>query len=351
MLFSKANRSATKAQPAMKSTGDMQTTGAAGTVADALDARHETGSLGAVRVAYPRQSRHLDAEKLCFTVDDVLTPAECERLVAVSEAEGYGQALVNVGGGRQMLLDDVRKSSRCIIDSNEAVAILWPRLKQLVPPRPGWAPVGLNARLRFLRYAPGDYFAPHHDGCYMHTSAEPSGAIVQGDVSQCTVMLYLNTPARGGATNFLNPRDESHRTSVEPRTGLGLVFDHQIYHEGAPLEAGVKYAIRTDIMFRRIAAGSAGASVADKAVNEGGATDGHSAALGQAMLRGEDVQVLEEALSSSVELGLPAALEPSQQTTDAPSEATGAPTESTDGESKSELERCFVSSVAKLDLT
>lgn len=298
-----------------RSTGDFQTADAAVAVADALDTNHRS-SLGAVPVQYPVQSRHLDGSKLCFTVDDVLSSAECERLIAVSEAEGYGQALVNVGGGRQILNNDVRKSSRCIIDSNEAVAILWSRLKPLIPARDGWVPVGLNARLRFLRYAPGDYFAPHHDGCYMHMSAEPSGEIVQGDMSRCTLMLYLNTPARGGATNFLSPRDETQRTSVEPRTGLGLVFDHQIYHEGAPLEAGVKYAIRTDVMFRRVAAGSTAASV----VNESSAI-------------AEGAQLLERAH-------------------DAPSSATGAATEMVGGESeRSELEGRFTSCVAKLDLT
>ena len=64
-------------------------------------------------------------------------------------------------------------------------------------------------------------------------------------------MLYLNTPDKGGETNFMSSRDQSVVSAVAPRTGLALAFDHDITHEGALLEAGVKYCIRTDIMFRR----------------------------------------------------------------------------------------------------
>ena len=58
-----------------------------------------------------------------------------------------------------------------------------------------------------------------------------------GDSSRCTLMLYLNHPESGGETNFLNPRDEGERVSVMPRPGLALLFDHELYHDGAPLAA------------------------------------------------------------------------------------------------------------------
>ena len=41
------------------------------------------------------------------------------------------------------------------------------------------------------------------------------------------------------------------RVGVSPRPGLALVFDHNLCHEGATLLEGVKYAIRTDVMFTR----------------------------------------------------------------------------------------------------
>ena len=67
-------------------------------------------------------------------------------------------------------------------------------------------------------------------------------------------MLYLNAPARGREPNFLptgSGGSEPKRCSVRPQIGLALVFDHKLWHEGATLLEGVKFAIRTDIMFSR----------------------------------------------------------------------------------------------------
>jgi hypothetical protein len=36
-----------------------------------------------------------------------------------------------------------------------------------------------------------------------------------------------------------------------PKTGTAVVFEHNILHEGSPLEGGVKYIARTDIVFKR----------------------------------------------------------------------------------------------------
>jgi hypothetical protein len=35
-----------------------------------------------------------------------------------------------------------------------------------------------------------------------------------------------------------------------PKSGSVLVFDHELLHEGALLKEGLKYAIRTDVMYR-----------------------------------------------------------------------------------------------------
>ena len=101
---------------------------------------------------------------------------------------------------------------------------------------------------------PGDYFAPHSDGSF--------ACDVTGQRSFITVMLYLNTPIDGGETNFLSRRPEYLKrvdadcdgscVSVHPTTGSALFFDHQMYHEGALLNKGVKYAVRTDVMFERV---------------------------------------------------------------------------------------------------
>lgn len=36
---------------------------------------------------------------------------------------------------------------------------------------------------------------------------------------------------------------------MRPEPGLGLFFKHRLLHEGAEVLRGVKYALRTDVMY------------------------------------------------------------------------------------------------------
>ncbi len=167
-------------------------------------------------------------------------------MVQETEGKGYDKALVNVGGGRQILDTDYRRSSRCIVDSPEQAAGIWERVKDYVPAvwnHRGtlWEVVGLNERLRFLRYSPGDFFAPHFDGCYEREN---------GERSFITLQLYLNEGFDGGDTTFIDI-DTDATVGVTPKAGNVLIFQHDIYHSGAKVTTGLKYALRTDVMFQR----------------------------------------------------------------------------------------------------
>ncbi|XP_078582749.1 uncharacterized protein LOC144865702 [Branchiostoma floridae x Branchiostoma japonicum] len=185
-------------------------------------------------------------EKLAFIVDNVFSKEECEELIRQTEEQGYEVAMLNVGGGRQILATDYRNSERCIMDSAERAEQIWERIKQYVPRR--WARrkvLGLNERLRFLKYGPGNYFHPHMDGSYRREN---------GERSYLTLMLYLNEGSTGGATNFISPMFATgdkikEKVPVIPKPGRVLVFQHDIYHEGEEVTAGVKYAMRTDVMY------------------------------------------------------------------------------------------------------
>ena len=65
------------------------------------------------------------------------------------------------------------------------------------------------------------------------------------------MILYLNTPTSGGGTKFIDSSRNTEGNYVKPATGQALVFDHELQHEGVTVEKGaVKYAIRTDVMYR-----------------------------------------------------------------------------------------------------
>ncbi len=56
----------------------------------------------------------------------------------------------------------------------------------------------------------------------------------------------------GGATNFLaDDVDDLPTAGVKPVPGRVLLFEHRLLHEGEEVSDGVKYVVRSDIMFRR----------------------------------------------------------------------------------------------------
>jgi hypothetical protein len=65
-----------------------------------------------------------------------------------------------------------------------------------------------------------------------------------------TIQLYLNEGYEGGETTFVSFESPSKNVSCKPRTGMVLVFEHRISHEGSKLKKGRKYAVRTDVMYR-----------------------------------------------------------------------------------------------------
>ena len=182
-------------------------------------------------------------DKLAFVLDNVLTEDECKALIEETEEKGYEAALLNVGNGRQVLDTTNRNSKRCIVDSEDKAGWLWDKIKDFIPDTWNSYPVvGLNERLRFLKYEGGEYFKAHMDGTYVR----PDGS----ERSYITIQLYLNEGFEGGNTTFLSNHSELEDRGVVPKPGRILVFQHDILHEGSLLVKGTKYTMRTDIMYK-----------------------------------------------------------------------------------------------------
>merc|ERR1712137_1489573 len=239
--------------------------------------------------------------------------------------------------------------------------MIWERLKHHVPNRLNWEAVGLNERLRFLKYEPGDYFAPHCDGKFVvleeHNRAKrieapalseggakppvpmwsnrsradavkenssalpangpPTEGLYQrqcpaeecgprkGDTSFMTVMLYLNGGFQGGETNFIITERflEEEAVQVQPRAGLALVFEHRLLHEGARLTRGVKYAIRTDVMFRKV--GPSTAATAARDISKEAQVDTKELGLGKVSITDSGCNLRRQASIMDFSCGLP----------------------------------------------
>jgi hypothetical protein len=181
-----------------------------------------------------------------FVVHDFLSADECQLYVALSETAGYGDAPITTFDG-PVMRKDVRNNDRVMIDDVRMADALWERLKLFLPERTQcWVPVGLNERLRFYRYDPGQQFDWHYDGCFERSPTEQS---------TFTFMVYLTGGCAGGATEFNlrssdGARNDNPIVRVQPEAGKALVFTHRILHRGAPVAAGRKYVLRTDVMCR-----------------------------------------------------------------------------------------------------
>jgi len=181
--------------------------------------------------------------KLAFLLYNVFSTEECVALIKISEDSGYIDALVNTGDGREMLIKGYRDSMRVLIDDRDFVKILYQRISAYLPNKfMNENLVEINERLRFLRYDPGDKFEQHYDGSYCRPD-NSAGSVI-------TLQIYLNEDFDGGETTFLEI-GTNNCVPVKPKTGMILVFEHKIFHEGSLVKQGRKYTIRTDVLYTR----------------------------------------------------------------------------------------------------
>ena len=176
-----------------------------------------------------------------FTVSNLLSPAECDDYIAETEKIGYQPAPITTSAGFEMR-PDIRNNRRVMLDDIERSTVLWERIEPHIPPvlqLQKQEAIGLNERLRFYRYDPGEYFAPHFDGAYRRPN---------GEISIWTFMVYLNEGFVGGETRF-NSRYPHSDVTVVPQKGMALCFIHHLLHEGAPVIQGRKYVLRSDVMY------------------------------------------------------------------------------------------------------
>ena len=186
----------------------------------------------------------------CFTLNNLLTAGECEFYIQECEKVGF-QTLSSKFPAYY------RVNDRVLTLSHEIANALFSRITPLLTRhdviriRPigfgnegTWRPIRLNECIKIMKYSSGGHFAPHFDGPWVPREDESS---------VYTVVIYLNTNYTGGQTKFIDEHDVKRvYHEVQPRVGMGLIFNHDTFHEGTPVLSGVKYLLRTEVMFRRV---------------------------------------------------------------------------------------------------
>lgn len=180
----------------------------------------------------------LDLEQpLHFVVDGVLSPAECEQFI--ERIEGAHPTLAPITTARGPMFEtDIRNNTRVMFDDAALAGMLYERIRRHCPPRmKGMEICGANERLRCYKYEPGQRFAPHYDGAFARSADERS---------LLTYLVYLNDDFEGGETDMIGLGKV-----IAPKPGRALLFQHFILHEGCTVRRGTKYAVRSDVMYRR----------------------------------------------------------------------------------------------------
>lgn len=184
---------------------------------------------------------------LIFTVDNLLDNAQCQTLIDKSEHDHeYSQAKITIGHNQFRTDTDVRNNDRVIFDDTELADKLFAIVKPYLPEFYDtlWLLKGLNERFRFYRYTQGQTFKIHFDGTFERTKHEKSFL---------TLIFYLNDNFAGGETAFFHYRGSLNHALIKykcfPKQGKALLFDHRQLHEGSEVFDGVKYVLRTDVMY------------------------------------------------------------------------------------------------------
>jgi prolyl 4-hydroxylase len=145
---------------------------------------------------------------------------------------------VRAGDG-QAEVNEARTSHGMFFERGESDLIA--RIEQRMATLLHW-PVDHGEGLQVLHYQPGAEYKPHHD--YFDPAAPGTAAVLKrGGQRVGTLVVYLNTPASGGATTFPDVGLE-----VAPIKGNAVFFSYdrphpltKTLHAGAPVEDGEKW--------------------------------------------------------------------------------------------------------------
>ncbi|WP_310383551.1 2OG-Fe(II) oxygenase [Roseateles sp.] len=168
----------------------------------------------------------------------LLSDEECDAMVAAAAARlARSETVATTAAGSE--INSARTSDGMFFERGESELIrtIEARLAKLM----NW-PIDHGEGLQVLRYRPGAEYLPHYD--YFDPKMDGAAAILKrGGQRVATLVMYLNTPAAGGATIFPDVK-----LDVSPIKGNAVFFSYdrphpetQSLHGGAPVREGEKW--------------------------------------------------------------------------------------------------------------
>lgn len=169
---------------------------------------------------------------------NLLSDEECDALIAAAEPRmARSLTVATKTGGEEVNADRTSDGMFFQRGENPVVQRIEERIARLLD----W-PIENGEGLQVLHYRPGAEYKPHYD---YFDPAEPGTATIlkRGGQRVGTLVMYLNTPEKGGGTTFPDVHVE-----VGPQRGNAVFFSYerahpstQTLHGGAPVLAGEKW--------------------------------------------------------------------------------------------------------------
>ena len=66
-----------------------------------------------------------------------------------------------------------------------------------------------------------------------------------------TILIYLNDDYQGANTKFFSDSYDKIGLSLKPTNGMVCIMQQNIEHEVPKIERGIKYVIRTELMYSK----------------------------------------------------------------------------------------------------
>ena len=178
----------------------------------------------------------------------LLSDAECDGLIALAAARLARSETVEASTGGSEV-NDARTSDGMFFDREENA--LCARIEQRIAALLAW-PLENGEGLQVLRYRANTEYKPHYD--YFDPDHPGTTAVLaRGGQRVASLVMYLNTPVRGGATVF----PDAH-FSVLPVKGNAVFFSYdrphpvtRTLHGGAPVLDGEKWVATKWLRERR----------------------------------------------------------------------------------------------------
>ena len=168
----------------------------------------------------------------------LISDSECDALVECAAARLVRSETVQMAtGGNEV--NEARTSDGMFFARGETPLIQ--QLEARIGALLGW-PVENGEGLQILRYRPGAQYKPHYD-YFDPAQAGTASILKRGGQRVASLVCYLNTPAKGGATVF----PDVH-LDVAPCKGNAVFFSYdrphpmtRSLHGGAPVVEGEKW--------------------------------------------------------------------------------------------------------------